>query len=67
MPDQIKELFTARVLVIGTGAAGYNAAVHCSHFGLKPVIITNRRTYGTSRNTGSDKQTYYKTGLSAEG
>lgn len=52
------------VLVIGTGAAGYNAANRIKQFGKKSVvIIAEAVNCGTSRNTGSDKQTYYKLGL----
>lgn len=52
------------VLVIGTGAAGYNAANRVKEIGKKRVcIISEGVTCGTSRNTGSDKQTYYKLGL----
>ncbi|MDR2245728.1 MAG: FAD-binding protein [Treponema sp.] len=48
-------------LVIGTGAAGYNAAVHLVDSGVENIaIISEDRFRGTSRNTGSDKQTYYK-------
>jgi succinate dehydrogenase/fumarate reductase flavoprotein subunit len=51
-------------IVIGTGAAGYNAAVRIKESGKKSVaIITENINFGTSRNTGSDKQTYYKLGL----
>lgn len=48
-------------IVIGTGAAGYNAAGEIKKLCKKPVcIITEDINAGTSRNTGSDKQTYYK-------
>ncbi len=48
-------------IVIGTGAAGYNAAGEIKKFCDKSVcIITEGINAGTSRNTGSDKQTYYK-------
>lgn len=51
-------------VVIGTGAAGYNAAVRIQEDGRKSVaIVTEGIKCGTSRNTGSDKQTYYKLGL----
>lgn len=54
-------------IVIGTGAAGYNAACRIKGFGKKSVaIITEGVNMGTSRNTGSDKQTYYKLGLSGD-
>lgn len=51
-------------LVIGTGASGYNAACRIKQLGRKSVaIVTEGVRMGTSRNTGSDKQTYYKLGL----
>ena len=52
-------------IVIGTGCAGYNAADRLWMLGVRDVaIITEGRFMGTSRNTGSDKQTYYKLSLS---
>lgn len=62
--------YTARVYscntaVVGTGAAGYNAAHRLWQLGQKDILIlTENRVGGTSRNTGSDKQTYYKLTLS---
>lgn len=62
--------FTARLLqcstaVVGTGAAGYNAADRLWQLGQRDILlVTENRTGGTSRNTGSDKQTYYKLTLS---
>ena len=51
-------------LIIGTGCAGYNAADRLHSFGITDIaIITEGRFMGTSRNTGSDKQTYYKLSL----
>ncbi len=51
-------------LIIGTGCAGFNAADRLCDFGIKDIaIITEGRFMGTSRNTGSDKQTYYKLSL----
>lgn len=51
-------------LVIGTGCAGYHAAERLWMLGVRDIaIITEGRTMGTSRNTGSDKQTYYKLSL----
>ena len=50
-----------RALVIGTGAAGYAAACNLYDGGIQDVLLASeRRLSGTSRNTGSDKQTYYK-------
>ena len=48
-------------LIIGTGCAGYNAADRLYSLGVKDIAIVTEGIYmGTSRNTGSDKQTYYK-------
>ncbi len=48
-------------LVIGSGAAGLNAAVQIVRNGVSDVLIlTEGLSKGTSINTGSDKQTYYK-------
>lgn len=62
--------FSAKVLrcntaIVGTGAAGYNAADRLWQYGQQDILlVTERRIAGTSRNTGSDKQTYYKLTLS---
>ncbi len=54
-------------VVIGTGCAGLNAADSLYDLGVTSVcILTEGRFMGTSRNTGSDKQTYYKLSLSGE-
>ncbi|MBN2046782.1 MAG: FAD-binding protein [Anaerolineaceae bacterium] len=51
-------------LVIGSGAAGLNAALQLRYQGIEDVLIlTQGLNYGTSINTGSDKQTYYKLSL----
>lgn len=48
-------------LVIGSGAAGLNAAVQLRAGGVEDVLIVSEGLeMGTSINTGSDKQTYYK-------
>ena len=48
-------------LVVGSGAAGFNAAVALKKQGVESIaILTEDVNRGTSRNTGSDKQTYYK-------
>jgi succinate dehydrogenase/fumarate reductase flavoprotein subunit len=54
-------------LVIGSGAAGYNAALHLLDKGVENIVlVTENRLAGTSRNTGSDKQTYYKTACAGD-
>ncbi|MHB8899080.1 MAG: FAD-binding protein [Thermoguttaceae bacterium] len=51
-------------LVVGSGAAGLNAAVQLRTAGVADVLIlTEGLQKGTSINTGSDKQTYYKLSL----
>lgn len=53
-------------LVIGSGAAGYSAADWLYKYGVKNIaVVTNGKMLGTSRNTGSDKQTYYKLSLNS--
>jgi succinate dehydrogenase/fumarate reductase flavoprotein subunit len=57
-------LYSLNTLVIGSGAAGLNAAVRLQAEGQPDVaIITDHFGGGTSRNAGSDKQTYYKLSL----
>lgn len=60
------KVYTYDCLVIGTGAAGYNAACRLKQFGKNAAIVTEAVNCGTSRNTGSDKQTYYKLGLGGD-
>ena len=55
-----------KCLIIGSGAAAYGAADRLHGEGITDIaIVTENRLSGTSRNTGSDKQTYYK--LSMDG
>lgn len=54
-----------KTLVVGSGAAGLRAAERLHELGLRDIaLLTEGMTCGTSRNTGSDKQTYYKLSLS---
>ncbi len=54
-------LVRVHTLVIGSGAAGLNAAVQLRANGIDDVLIATEGLHmGTSINTGSDKQTYYK-------
>jgi len=51
-------------IVIGSGAAGLNAALQLATRGQRDIaLVTDSWTAGTSRNAGSDKQTYYKLSL----
>jgi len=60
-------------IIVGAGAAGMNCAVHLYEFmtdsGVtdaqdKIAVVTAGLALGTSRMSGSDKQTYYKMGTS---
>lgn len=54
-------------LVIGSGCAGYAAADALFACGVTDcAVLTKGRLDGTSRNTGSDKQTYYKLSLCSD-
>lgn len=55
---------TLNTLIIGSGAAGLAAAVRLNALGVEDIAIyTEGLKMGTSINTGSDKQTYYKLGM----
>lgn len=72
--DVFKEQFGIEIsiyhtIIIGSGAAGLNCALHLKEGGLDPnkvAIITEQLGGGTSFNTGSDKQTYYKMSMIGE-
>lgn len=54
-------------IIIGTGAAGYSAADWLFKAGVTDIaVISENRLSGTSRNTGSDKQTYYKISMDSK-
>ena len=59
------KVYRCNTAVVGSGAAGFNAADRLWQFGQRDIVlVTENRAGGTSRNTGSDKQTYYKLTLS---
>ncbi|MEA2013607.1 MAG: FAD-binding protein, partial [Verrucomicrobiota bacterium] len=58
---------SVHTLIVGSGAAGLNAAIQLHASGVEDiVIVTEGLKMGTSINTGSDKQTYYKIGMYGE-
>jgi len=58
---------TANTVVVGTGSAGFCAADRLWEFGQTDIVmVTDKIGAGTSRNAGSDKQTYYKMTLSGD-
>ncbi len=62
------DVYSMNTVVVGTGAAGFNAADRLWNYGQKDIaIVTEGINMGTSRNTGSDKQTYYKLTLAGDG
>jgi len=60
-------VITLNTVIVGTGAAGFNAALRLKGYGQEDIaIVSEGVNMGTSRNTGSDKQTYYKLNLCAD-
>src|SRR5450759_4186737 len=58
---------TVNTVVVGTGTAGFCAADRLWEFGQTDIVmVTDKIGAGTSRNAGSDKQTYYKLTLSGD-
>lgn len=65
--DLMLDVYSLNTIVVGTGCAGYNAADSLYSLGQKDIaIVTEGVNMGTSRNTGSDKQTYYKLSVEAQ-
>lgn len=52
--------YSHNAAVVGSGAAGLNCADLLFKSGVDVCLVTEGMNMGTSRNTGSDKQTYYK-------
>ena len=60
-------LYHINTLVIGSGVASLNAAMNLHAMGQKDILIaTSEWGGGTSNNSGSDKQTYYKLSLAGD-
>lgn len=56
--------YSVHTLIIGSGAASLNCAEHLYELGATDLlVVTDRLGAGTSNNSGSDKQTYYKIGI----
>jgi succinate dehydrogenase/fumarate reductase flavoprotein subunit len=52
-------------LIVGGGAAGLKCALSLHRLGVTDIaLVTDRPGGGASANSGSDKQTYYKPGVS---
>lgn len=66
---KLEEIYECNSIIIGSGAAGLNCALHLLDEGLDNsdiLILTDFLGGGTSFNTGSDKQTYYKLAIYGE-
>lgn len=60
-------LYSVNTMIIGSGAASLNTAVNLFEKGQKDImVVTDQLGGGTSNNTGSDKQTYYKLSVSGD-
>jgi succinate dehydrogenase/fumarate reductase flavoprotein subunit len=61
------KVYSLNTVIVGSGAAGFNAADSLYSLGQHDIaLVTEGINMGTSRNTGSDKQTYYKLTLSGD-
>jgi len=66
--DFVLPVISTNTVVVGSGAAALNCAVQLDRLGCRDlVIVTEAFGGGTSNNTGSDKQTYYKLSVSGTG
>ena len=58
---------SVNTLIIGAGTAALRAAHHLHSRGVRAVVVVvDRLGAGTSANSGSDKQTYYKLGIAGD-
>lgn len=65
--NQEIQIVSLDTIVIGTGCAGFNAADSLYDLNCQDIaILTEGIHMGTSRNAGSDKQTYYKLSLCSD-
>ena len=65
LENQTVPVWRAETVIMGSGAAGLCMAKRLYDLGKRDVVLlTNGLLMGTSRNTGSDKQTYYKLNVS---
>ncbi len=61
METKIDRIISLDTVIVGSGCAGLNCADTLYELGVTDIAIVTEGLYmGTSINTGSDKQTYYK-------
>ncbi len=59
------EVMTFNTIIVGAGAAAFNAADRLYAYGNHDIaVVCEDAALSTSRNSGSDKQTYYKLTIS---
>ena len=62
--NQPVSVVTVNTLIVGAGAAGLKCADALHYLGMRDMaVVVDRLGNGTSNNSGSDKQTYYKIGI----
>ena len=67
MKNGIKNIKKIDAIIVGSGCAGLNCADTLYNLGVTNIAIVTEGLYmGTSINTGSDKQTYYKLSSTGE-
>ena len=65
--NQMIPVYVFDTIIVGSGAAGFSAAERLFLLNHRNIaLVTEHIKSGTSRNTGSDKQTYYKLTLSGD-
>lgn len=68
LDGRVLPVISVNTVVVGSGAASLNCALQLDARGCTDLlIVTEKLGGGTSNNTGSDKQTYYKLSLSGSG
>ncbi|MDO4741521.1 MAG: FAD-binding protein [Eubacteriales bacterium] len=60
------KIYTCNTAVVGAGAAGLNAADELMKRGVDTILIAPGLAAGTSRNAGSDKQTFFKLNVAGD-
>lgn len=61
------EVISKNTIIVGAGAAALNTADRLYEYGVRDIaIVCEDMAQSTSRNTGSDKQTYYKLSLAGD-
>lgn len=60
------KFFSCNTAVVGAGAAGLNAADELMKMGVDALLIAPDLGAGTSRNAGSDKQTFFKLNVAGD-